>query len=298
MKFLISKKLINSISNFRDRIFKKSGPTSGNESMDKYFTLARDNKTWEGAPDKDDFNWSIYHLHYRGEVELGAKENTQTLRDGDYEFLNGELVKTNKDILPLPANHRLPYETILQLNPESVFELGVGNGMLLNNIQTLSSEIKLSGIDLSEKQLEFLRESYPNLRADVRQYDATVPFDDSFQKVDLAYTHAVIMHIKTDDSHLVVLANLFNISQKYVVLMENWQAHEFLKDVRYLFNKKLISWDKLYVYYRIAKEDPSTRVMICSRSPLNYSELTDYREMTKGIESQNLFVRFRKWLRA
>lgn len=276
----------------------RTDPSHSNELMNKYFVLAKDNKMWSGVPDKDDFNWSLYNLHYRGELELISKKNTLTLSKNDYHFFGNELVRINKDVLPLHPNHKLLYETILQLNPESVFELGCGNGMHLNNLQTLSQKIKLSGIDRSKDQVEFFHESYPNLKAEIKQYDATMPFGNSFPKVDVAYTQAVIMHIKTNDSHLVALANLFNVAKKQVILMENWNSHKFMKDTRYLFDKKLISWENLYVYYRVSKENPNTRLMVCSQYPLDYPVLTNYEEMRKGLESQGLLYRFKKWLKA
>lgn len=109
-------------------------PSHGNELVDEYFALSKDNKTWSGVPDKDDFNWSLYHVHYRGEQEINAKHYTTTLSPADYRFSGGELVRVNKAILPLHPVWQLLYETVLQLRPESVFELGVGNGMHLNNL--------------------------------------------------------------------------------------------------------------------------------------------------------------------
>ena len=71
-----------------------------------------------------------------------------------------------------------------------------------------------------------------------------------------------------------------------------------MKDIRYLFKKKLISWEKLYIYYRVSKEDLNIRIMICSQYPLDYALLLDYKEMEKGLESQSFLHRLNKWLRA
>ena len=40
------------------------------------------------------------------------------LREGDYTLEAGELLRTRQSLLPLHPNHRLLYETILQLWPK------------------------------------------------------------------------------------------------------------------------------------------------------------------------------------
>ncbi|MFA6365076.1 MAG: class I SAM-dependent methyltransferase [Candidatus Paceibacterota bacterium] len=295
MKYLISKPARNVISSLKNKLLGIHEPAAG-DVFGNYFTLQKDSKSWAGMPTKDDFNWSLYNLHYRDEMKIASKMSTLNLGAKDYAFEGGRLIQVNKNILPLHQNAQLLYETILQLNPESVFELGIGNGIHLNNLKTLSEKMSVSGIDRSEDQIKYLHETYPKLNASIRHYDATKPFDETFPKVDVAYTQAVIMHIKTGTTHLIALANLFNISKKQVVLMENWKSHNFMKDVRYLFNKKLISWENLYIYYRVSKENPDTRIMICSQYPLEYAVLEDYREMERGIESQGFFYRLMKWI--
>jgi hypothetical protein len=42
---------------------------------------------------KDTFNWSLYNLHYRGELKQSLKEFTQTLNEGDYIFSDKNLNK-------------------------------------------------------------------------------------------------------------------------------------------------------------------------------------------------------------
>src|SRR4030043_2418472 len=141
----------------------------------------------------DMFDWSLYHLHYRGELKKDAKLCTLKLNKGDYLFIDGRLEKNNKEIKPIHYNWRLIYETILQLKPESALEIGCGNGMHLANLQTLTPEIKLSGIDRSKEQINFLHESFPDLNAEIKKADAAIPFPENFPKVDLSFTQAVIM---------------------------------------------------------------------------------------------------------
>lgn len=297
MKRHISKTITQPLLKIKNLFFGGSYVGGSNSLMNKYFDLARDAKSWSNVPTKDDFNWTLYDIHYRGEIEESGKEFAISLHEGDYVFLDNALLINKLDVRPLHPNHQLLYETILQLHPGSVFEIGVGNGMHLHNLHVLSPRTTFSGIDRSVGQLKFLRESFPNLSAEIRQFDATIPFSGQFSMVDVAFTQTVLMHIKTDRTHLVALANLFNIATKQVVLMENWTNHEFMKDIKYLIEQKMISWKTVHIYYRVSKQDPRTKVMICSKSPLQYPELIDYSVMKKGLERPSVFLRFFRWLR-
>lgn len=117
-----------------------------------------------GSASMDDFDWQRYHYHYQADLAETKKVHTQVLSPGDYVFSDGAL-SLQGNVLPLHPNHRLLYETILQLNPESVLELGCGGGDHLHNISILVKNAKLYGVDLSDEQLVLLRERHPNLNA-------------------------------------------------------------------------------------------------------------------------------------
>ncbi len=126
--------------------------------------------------------------------------------------------------------------------------MGCGTGMHLNNIQTLAPQITLSGIDLSPKQIIMLRRSYPFLNATIKVANATVPLPENFlPQADLAFTQAVIMHIHTNDLHLVALANLFKIAKKYIILFESERKHKYINDIKnYKQRKKSIG--KIFIF--------------------------------------------------
>lgn len=243
-----------------------------------YKTIQKIQNRKTGNNSSDMFNWSLYNLYYRGEIKEASKKYTVALKPNDYVFKDGALRQNKKDIKPLHPNHRILYETILQLNPQSVFEIGCGHGMHLNNLQLLLANVKLCGIDRSSEQIEFLRESYPELRANINVSDATIKFpDDWLDKVDVSFTQAVIMHIHTGKSHLTAISNLFNVSKKHVILMERWKNHNFMEDIKELQKNKLIKWENIYFYYKILEETGKPHLMICSKAPLNYPEITNYK---------------------
>lgn len=226
--------------------------------------------------ERDMFDWTLYHLHYLGELKQASKFNTQSLKKGDYIFKQGCLIKNDTKIKPLHESHEFLYETILQLNPDSVFEMGCGTGMHLHNLSILLQNKRVCGVDLSEHQLKSLKKTYPKLSTVVSVADATIPFTKlPFEPCDLSYTQAVIMHIRTGDLHLTALENLFAMSKKYVVLMEAMKNHDYINDIRKLFETKKISWDKMFIYYRIDPRTKSPMGIICSRVVLPYPELKD-----------------------
>jgi SAM-dependent methyltransferase len=235
----------------------------------------------------DDFDWRTYHDHYQG--ELASIQETHTLQlteGGDYTFDGGGLTRRTS-IAPLHPNHRLLYETILQLAPTSVLEVGCGGGDHLRNFQLLSPRITYHGVDRSEEQLNLLKKRNPGLRAEIGQRDITLPFSELWSRVDTCYTQAVIMHIKTGNGHLVALANLFKLATKHVVLMENWRHHEFLDDVRFLHRNRMIPWEHLYSYVRRSPElDNRPHLLVFSSSPLDYEPLHDYEALLSGVETR------------
>lgn len=225
---------------------------------------------------RDMFNWSLYHLHYRGELKKNVKKYLPFLNIGDYEFTRNKLIKKNA-VKPLHPSFQCLYETILQLNPQSVFEMGCGTGVHLHNLQTLLPEARICGVDLSNQQLNGLKKTYPQMTNSAKQADATIRWEKPpFEVCDLSFTQAVIMHIHTGDAHLIALENLFKMARKYVILYESMKNHHFLNDIKKLHLQKKISWDKIFFYYRHNEESRLPMGLICSSIPLNYPELKDY----------------------
>ena len=92
----------------------------------------------------------------------------------------------------------------------------------IKNLMLLAPNIEFYGCDRSVDQLDFALKRSPILSGKIFQFDITMPFSPKLPEVDIAYTQAVIMHIKTGNGHIVGLANMFKAAAKQVVLMENW----------------------------------------------------------------------------
>lgn len=231
----------------------------------------------------DDYDWRNYNQEYRGELKAIEREHTLRLRPGDFEYAGGTL-RTGASVLPLHPNHRLLYETLLQLSPRSVIEIGCGGGDHLHNLSLLAPGVELHGVDRDEKQLRFLRERSPGLRADLRQLDITLPFSESLPRVDIAYTQAVLMHLKTGNGHLVALSNLFRMAERQVVLMENWVSHPFVSDIRFLHRERMLPWREVHFCFRRAPElGGRPHLLVLSSSPLEYEPLEDDRTLVEAM---------------
>lgn len=229
-----------------------------------------------GAYADDDFDWRTYNTEYRRELTDVEAQHLVQMQPGDYVFTDGRLDRGTAS-LPLHPNHRLLYETVLQLAPASVVEAGCGAGYHLENLSVLRPGLVVSGFDRSEQQLEFLRERYPELRPHTSVLDLTLPAPRSMTPADVAFTQAVLMHIRTGNNHLVALANLFSMATQQVVLMENWLNHDFLGDIQRLQRDAILPWESVHTYVRRSPElDGRPHLMVVSRETLDLEPLEDY----------------------
>ena len=234
-----------------------------------------------GRKTQDDYAWEYYSELYEDGLEDVARKHTLALRPGDYSFRKGCLVPEG-GILPLHQNYQIIYETILQLNPDSVLEVGCGCGDHLHNLQILAPHIRLAGCDISQGQIDFLQRKHPDLIARTAVHDIRVsPPPLGIDSVHVIFTQAVIMHIRKHQGR--ALANLFRMATRQVILMENWLRHDFLGEIRTLSRAGEIPWEKIFFYYREAGIPPKPHLMIVSATELAYPELSDYRTLADTV---------------
>lgn len=237
-------------------------------------------RSWAESYSGDDYNWNIYTKEYSTELESISQRYSPQLEPGDYEFVESSLVQ-RKSKLPLHPNHRLLYETLLQLKPSSVVEAGCGGGDHLHNLRVLEPGLQIAGVDRSPEQLELLKVRAPAIFPDTRVFDLTLPFSSHLPQADIAFTQAVLMHIHTGHGHLVALANLFRLARRQVILMENWTRHPFFDDIRRLHEEGMIAWPALNIYVRRSPElGNRPHLMVVSKDTLEYEPLSRYAILT------------------
>jgi len=221
-----------------------------------------------GSPSEfegDDFDWRRYHLEYAAQLEEIEATNTLRLADGRWEVRDGGIVLTQG--LPLHANHKVLYETILSLQPQSVLEAGCGGGDHLHNLSLLIPSASIRGIDRSEGQLKVLERRNPAFADRASVVDLTLPHPTDVATADLVYAQAVLMHIQTGNGHRIALWNVFDLATKQVVLMENLERHDLLADIRDLWAMRILPWESLHLYQAPPSAGPP--IIVASREPIS-----------------------------
>lgn len=197
----------------------------------------------------DDFDWENYtadSYHRRLKKDVESKYRAIS-GDGELSFdpETGQVLSHGADIHP---NHRMIFEAIGQLRPASVHEVGCGGGDHVANAMTLFPDVNVTGGDRGATQLELAMQRHPGLKGRVGVQDITMPFSHQWPKADLVFTQAVIMHIHTAVSHFVALSNLVRQAKEFVLLMENQQCHNFVRDIQELMNGGHLDWDSLHIH--------------------------------------------------
>ena len=231
----------------------------------------------------DDFDWDnytkdSYHRRLKGDVEA---EYRAISTEGQLSF-NAETGTVQSAGEPIHPNQLLILEAIGQLAPASVHEVGCGGGDHVANAAALFPEITVTGGDRGQTQLDLALDRHPELKGKIGVQDITMPFSHHWPQPDMVYTQAVIMHIHTAVSHMVALANMVRMARKYVLLMENQQCHNFVRDAQALFDGGHFDWDALHIY----QFDGSTgaRAILLSNTALDYPELTSDAQIRSGLK--------------
>lgn len=215
----------------------------------------------------DDFNWNIYTIFYSEEIRLGEKINTLKLNINDYKFSKNKLFKVNNSIKPLHDNHKALYESILIINNNDIAEIGCGGGDHLHNLKLLKPDVNIHGYDRSHEQISFLKRRHKQA-FDVSYIDITE--SKLNKKYNLIYTQAVLMHIsEKDDRFHNAIINILRSASKYIVLMENWTRHDYVKSFKDA-SMKVKGWDKIYFHTHSINGPQSflSQTLIISKIPL------------------------------
>jgi trans-aconitate methyltransferase len=161
------------------------------------------------------------------------------------------------------------------LHPSSILEVGCGGGDHLANLKTLIPELKVYGVDLLDKQIEFLNNRHPQNDFELKVVDISKN-GVIFPSVDVIYTQAVLMHITEKNLRFYnSMENLLNSSAKHLILVENWSQHDFFETV-----KQIASSNKWKMYFNFLEGNERTRLMIISKDEqLSFQPLLDYTQL-------------------
>jgi ubiquinone/menaquinone biosynthesis C-methylase UbiE len=189
----------------------------------------------------DDFNWDKYHLHYREEISSIERKHRLILGTNDFKIVGKSLqLKSLTTILP---SHHVLYETLLNLPFQSALEVGSGGGDHLRNLSRIFETRSFSGVDISASQVAYAVQRHPELEGSISILDASTQDTFSDNSFDLVYSHAVLMHISERSGRLqAALMNMLRAARNAVVLVENWQQHDFLMHAK-VAAQNIPSWE-------------------------------------------------------
>ena len=248
---------------------------TGTISLKYAFYIISSQITFVGKRYVDGVNWKKYNKHYSEELKIIEKVNTLLITAQDFEVVNSKVILKSLDKLPLHPNAQLLYETILKLHPSSILEVGCGGGDHLANLKTLIPELEVYGVDLLDKQIEFLNKRHPQNEFKLSLVDISKK-GVNFPNVDVIYTQAVLMHITEKDLRFYnSMENLLNSSAKHLIFVENWSQHNFFETV-----KQITPVNKWKMYFNFLEGNEKTRLMIISKDEqLSFQPLLDYNQL-------------------
>jgi len=229
---------------------------------------------------RDDFDWTIYPRHYREELKSVSRRHTLNVEVGEFNLVHGEIVLAH-NAKPLHPNHRLLYEVVIELNPNSIREIGFGAGDHLSNLSNMLPDSKLYGIDRSLEQFNTLRVRHPKLQANLSVTDVT-DRQIELETVELSFTQAVLMHIsELNDRYLSAVENILDSTSNHIVLMENWTQHDYIGSIRRLIVSKQ-NWHNAELYFKVSSENPNVRCMVVSNLPCSFPLLLNDDQLLQG----------------
>lgn len=196
----------------------------------------------------DDFDWNTYahSTGYHAEKgNFGADFSTTfstKLENTDYQLdrISGEISFSAKPVLY--PTHELVITTAVKLNPASIFEFGYGSGPHLINLRTALPLVRLGGADISEQMRDQAIASHRKHERSTEQIaflvrDLTNPAscEDLRHNYELVYCHQVLLHIHRKGAAETFLRNMFAISTRYILLVENFNRHNLCRMINKLF---------------------------------------------------------------
>lgn len=230
----------------------------------------------------DDFDWDnytadSYERRLKGDIQ---SEYRAVSVQGQLSF-DAATGHVSSDGAALHPNHLLILEAIGQLRPGSVHEVGCGGGDHVANAAQLFPDMTVTGGDRGATQLDLALQRHPTLQGQIGLQDVTMPYSRDWPVADLVYTQAVIMHIHTAVSHFVALANMIRCARKYVLLMENQQCHNFVRDIQNLYEGGHLDWDSLHLHE--FRGSTGARAVLLSREALDYPVLRSDLQIREGV---------------
>jgi SAM-dependent methyltransferase len=227
----------------------------------------------------DDFDWNTYNTHYRCQFKHTSRFYTLDLNHVEFKLIDNSIYLLG-DCKPLHPTHRCLWEAICNLGPvDSVAEIGAGGGFLLAGVgRLLGKGVRLSAYDISEKQLRFLNELWPDsFKESMRGIlDITSSPIPESQRPDVVFESTVLMHIQRREAYHAALRHFLLSGTKYGVLMDNWNSHDYFSDLTFVVENTAELAGRCQLYYYDSGSNIAVAVSTCGVELMApYQSLTD-----------------------
>ncbi len=228
----------------------------------------------------DDFRWDTYTRVYKDQItyEVDPYHTTQ-LSKVRCAVTKGRITLFD-NAKPIHPNHLLIYERALALEPVSILEFGFGGGDHLANLRLLFPRAKIGGVDIRQTQLVFALERNQtgliNAWLDVRDMTQPNAAEGIENWAEFVFSQAVVMHIHGGRRHKLFMSNMWKVSSRYILLMENWVWHNFVKDLRAMFPASNL-------YAVSASNGGAVAILIDKENALNYSTVETDKQLRELI---------------
>lgn len=175
----------------------------------------------------DNRNWKAYPREYATQIRDLMTQHDMFVTTTDVDDDTGNLIFYDN----LHTNWMDLYSILFDIYPKTVFEVGCGSGQHLSNVQIVLPDSTVYGCDINGAQMEFGRtilcideELYQN----VQVLDFALPTIPQYlgKTFDAVYSQAVLMHLSHANAY-GCLRNMLKISNKYVILIENPDDHNY-----------------------------------------------------------------------
>lgn len=227
----------------------------------------------------DDFDWDTYTPDTYDRRLMRSVRPVAPAAQLGFDAESGTIRSEGAALHP---NQQLILEVIGRLRPATVHEVGCGSGDLIASVKSVFPEVAVTAGERGAAQLDLAVERHPDLKGQIGLQDITMPFCHRWPRAELVYTQAVVMHLHTAVSHFVALANIVRTAQKHVLLVENHQCHNFVRDIENLYENGHLAWEQL----SIQRVDGSTgaRGILLSKAPQDLPVLRTDIEIRDGEE--------------
>jgi len=246
----------------------------------------------------DDFDWSSYADSEDYESTVGPFGSdfetafTISLKGSKSRPKAGEDHSSVLETPILYPTHSLLVDVASRLEVTSAFEFGFGSGAHILNLWQALEKPQLGGADISSRMMEkaidrfstieFSESAKPNLIVNDMTMDRSRFAVD--QKYELVYCHQVLLHIHRPGAAINFLKNMYEVSSRYILLIENVYRHNLCSLIRRVM-------PQMRCYYVANKY--SNALLIDKKNALDLPILTNDRELRKKTSHvEDNFLRF------